>query len=190
MCNSPQTLPPMNGRTTPHSPYFWAFNIRISWFASNPAPTSPARIGSNTANIRRYVASVGICEFSSRPLNCDRRPIAQDVSHQVSTVFLTARKSRPYLLQKPLIAHHKRPTHQDHTGRDSDAVARGMRYHRTYDLGVNSDSVQPVNFDQFTEAACTVGLYWLLLNQSRPVGDKQGVRTNALAYDLDNGTAC
>lgn len=33
-----------------------------------------------------------------------------------------------------------------------------------YKLGVNSYIVKPVDFDQFTEAARTLGLYWLLLN--------------------------
>lgn len=35
-----------------------------------------------------------------------------------------------------------------------------------YRLGVNSYIVKPVDFDQFTEAARTLGLYWLLLNQT------------------------
>jgi two-component system, response regulator len=36
----------------------------------------------------------------------------------------------------------------------------------SYELGVNSYIVKPVDFDQFTEAVRQVGLYWLLLNQS------------------------
>jgi two-component system response regulator len=35
-----------------------------------------------------------------------------------------------------------------------------------YRLGVNSYIVKPVDFDQFTDAARTLGLYWLLLNYS------------------------
>ncbi|MCX6936734.1 MAG: response regulator [Verrucomicrobia bacterium] len=34
----------------------------------------------------------------------------------------------------------------------------------SYQLGVNSYIVKPVDFDQFTEAARVLGLYWLLLN--------------------------
>jgi two-component system response regulator len=34
-----------------------------------------------------------------------------------------------------------------------------------YDLGANSYIVKPVNFDRFTEAIRSVGMYWLLLNQ-------------------------
>ncbi|MBU0514938.1 MAG: response regulator [Proteobacteria bacterium] len=35
----------------------------------------------------------------------------------------------------------------------------------SYDLGVNSYIIKPVDFDQFTEAMRQLGLYWLLLNQ-------------------------
>lgn len=36
---------------------------------------------------------------------------------------------------------------------------------QSYDLGVNSYVVKPVDFPQFTEAVRQVGLYWMLLNQ-------------------------
>lgn len=36
----------------------------------------------------------------------------------------------------------------------------------SYQLGVNSYIVKPVNFDNFIEAVKNIGLYWLLLNQS------------------------
>jgi CheY-like chemotaxis protein len=35
----------------------------------------------------------------------------------------------------------------------------------SYQLGVNSYIVKPVDFDQFTKAMRTLGLYWVLLNQ-------------------------
>jgi CheY-like chemotaxis protein len=35
----------------------------------------------------------------------------------------------------------------------------------TYNLGVNSYIRKPVDFEQFTEAVRTIGMYWLLLNE-------------------------
>jgi DNA-binding NarL/FixJ family response regulator len=35
---------------------------------------------------------------------------------------------------------------------------------RSYQLGVNSYIVKPVDFDQFVEAMRHLGMYWLLLN--------------------------
>jgi two-component system, response regulator len=39
---------------------------------------------------------------------------------------------------------------------------------RSYELGVNSYILKPVDFVQFTEAVRNLGLYWLLLNQLPP----------------------
>ncbi|MGH7831576.1 MAG: response regulator [Candidatus Binatia bacterium] len=36
---------------------------------------------------------------------------------------------------------------------------------QSYQLGVNSYIVKPVDFEQFTEAVRHLGLYWLLMNQ-------------------------
>jgi two-component system, response regulator len=35
----------------------------------------------------------------------------------------------------------------------------------SYDLGVNSYIVKPVDFDKFVETVQTLGLYWLLINE-------------------------
>lgn len=37
---------------------------------------------------------------------------------------------------------------------------------KSYELGVNSYILKPVDFQQFTEAARTLGMYWMLLNHA------------------------
>ena len=39
---------------------------------------------------------------------------------------------------------------------------------QSYELGVNSYIVKPVDFTQFMDAVCNLGLYWLMLNQPLP----------------------
>ncbi len=39
---------------------------------------------------------------------------------------------------------------------------------RCYQMGVNSYVRKPVDFQQFTEAVASLGLYWLLLNEAPP----------------------
>jgi two-component system response regulator len=41
----------------------------------------------------------------------------------------------------------------------------------SYNLGVNSYIVKPIDFEQFTEAVRSLGLYWLLLNEVPTFGD-------------------
>ena len=37
---------------------------------------------------------------------------------------------------------------------------------KSYNYGVNSYVVKPINFDSFSEAVSSLGLYWLLINES------------------------
>ena len=43
---------------------------------------------------------------------------------------------------------------------------------QSYDLGANSFVRKPVDFGQFVDAARHLGLYWLVLNEPPPLGDK------------------
>ena len=45
---------------------------------------------------------------------------------------------------------------------ESDLIA-------SYDLGVNSYIVKPVEFGSFSDAVASLGCYWLLLNESPPM---------------------
>ena len=43
----------------------------------------------------------------------------------------------------------------------------------SYDLGVNSYLVKPIDFDKFVETVQTLGLYWVLLNEPPPKGARE-----------------
>lgn len=43
---------------------------------------------------------------------------------------------------------------------------------RSYDLGANSFVRKPVDFDEFLDAACQLGLYWLVVNEAPPAVTK------------------
>jgi two-component system response regulator len=44
----------------------------------------------------------------------------------------------------------------------------------SYQLGVNSYIVKPVDFEQFLESARTLGMYWMLINQAPKSGGVPG----------------
>jgi CheY-like chemotaxis protein len=43
---------------------------------------------------------------------------------------------------------------------------------RSYNLGANSFVQKPVDFAEFIDAARNLGLYWLVLNETAPLGDE------------------
>jgi CheY-like chemotaxis protein len=45
----------------------------------------------------------------------------------------------------------------------------------SYDLGVNSYLVKPIDFDKFVDTVQTLGLYWVLLNEPPPRTATQSV---------------
>ena len=53
---------------------------------------------------------------------------------------------------------------------------------RSYNLGVNSYIQKPVDFDQFRDIVKTVGLYWLVINQS-PLAEVPAPTSNQIAAE-------
>jgi two-component system response regulator len=49
----------------------------------------------------------------------------------------------------------------------------------SYQLGVNSFIVKPIEFDKFVETVQTLGLYWLLLNEPPVAPGRPGVGSQA-----------
>jgi two-component system, response regulator len=49
-----------------------------------------------------------------------------------------------------------------------------------YELGANSFICKPVDFEKFTEAVGTLGLYWVLMNEAAPVRQETGQEINLL----------
>ncbi|MEA2452759.1 MAG: hypothetical protein QOG04_1469 [Actinomycetota bacterium] len=93
-------------------------------------------------------------EFASRDLASDPQVILLDLKlPKVDGIdVLRAIKGDANLHTIPVVVLTS-------SNQDVDLVA-------TYDLGVNSYIVKPVDFDQFTAAVQTLGLYWLLLNKT------------------------
>ena len=48
---------------------------------------------------------------------------------------------------------------------------------KSYSLGVNAFVVKPVGFDQFFEAIRDLGMFWAVLNEPPPPGDKTALKT-------------
>jgi DNA-binding NarL/FixJ family response regulator len=65
---------------------------------------------------------------------------------------------------------------------------------KSYDLGVNSYIVKPVDFDKFVETVQTLGLYWLLLNEppvaalSEPAAESAGRNSPLLLARIEATT--
>ena len=65
---------------------------------------------------------------------------------------------------------------------------------KSYDLGVNSYIVKPVDFDKFVETVQTLGLYWLLLNEppvaalSEPAAESAGRNSPLLLARIESKT--
>lgn len=93
--------------------------------------------------------------YSSRP---DELPVLVLLDLKMPKVdgleVLRQMKSEPKLRRIPVVM-------MTSSREQSDLV-------RSYDLGVNSYVVKPVNFDRFMEAVQQLGFYWVLLNEPPP----------------------
>ena len=95
----------------------------------------------------------GTGRYADRPLSSQTRLILLDIKlPKVDGLEVLQRcKSDPRTKNIPVVVLTS-------SREDRDLV-------ESYNLGVNSYVVKPVDFSQFTEAVRQLGLYWILLNQ-------------------------
>ena len=98
----------------------------------------------------------GTGRYADRPLSSQARLILLDIKlPKVDGLEVLQRcKSDPRTKNIPVVVLTS-------SREDRDLI-------ESYNLGVNSYVVKPVNFSQFTEAVRQLGLYWILLNQLPP----------------------
>jgi two-component system, response regulator len=138
--------------------------IEILLIEDNPNDVALALRAFKKHNLTQHVHVIRDGAEALEYVLCTGAYAQRDVAHAPKVILLDLKL--PFVDGIEVLRHIKGNPHTRHY---PVVVLTSSREERdvleTYQLGVNSYIVKPVNFEQFIEFMGTLGTYWLMLNQ-------------------------